>query len=585
MTTKNTRLINGLDKINDMELMQLVLLESTPNNSPEVQHKCEIIEDDIVETLLPGDKLINRIKRLIARRCILSCKHPITKSCIKSNAAVKKEIIKHIQLHPYMIHPFSEFRKLWEIFMIIFTLSSLLIIPCFIAFQFNDPHKWIYIVIAIKSIFLFDIILFFFTGYFDPETRNIIFHRKVVCQKYIKHFMLDLLSAFPFELIFVTIPTLNDNDSMVYVSALNLLMILRIRNLVSYLQIFRKFYQISFQMYKIIEMSVIILIIIHWASCLELLFPLIGEKYSWARRPNQISWINSEALKRKNTAAKMYASCAKRAVIALTGSSHHLDVKTREDILLNSFLSVLGRVGIIYMLAQFSQLMTMFYSTKKKNIKSLHQLLEYMRYKKLPRHVQQRILIYFHYWSNKSSKRDKMIISSVSSNLKEELLMHKYSKLIKNVEFFKHLPDHAISQVIMYLKAEIYLTDDVLVEADSICDTMFYIICGTVAVYTKSKRRVCYLEEDSYFGEIGLVLQNEKRPTTIIAMETCEVYLLHRDDFLKIIESYPYLINRLQKLIIGKLEKFSSSQTFHKFDEPQLTNIDVYDESSEVRNI
>lgn len=70
-------------------------------------------------------------------------------------------------------------------------------------------------------------------------------------------------------------------------------------------------------------------------------------------------------------------------------------------------------------LAQFSGLMSTSYSTKKKNVKLLQQLTEYMRYKELPRHIQQRILTYFYFWSNKSVKKDKIITSNLSPNLRE----------------------------------------------------------------------------------------------------------------------------------------------------------------------
>lgn len=76
--------------------------------------------------------------------------------------------------------------------------------------------------------------------------------------------------------------------------------------------------------------------------------------------------------------------------------------------------------------------MTTYHSTKKKNVKLLQQLVEYMRYRELPRHIQQRILTYYTYWCNKSFQRDKLIISNVCPTLREVL---KNFLIIINIQF------------------------------------------------------------------------------------------------------------------------------------------------------
>lgn len=55
-------------------------------------------------------------------------------------------------------------------------------------------------------------------------------------------------------------------------------------------------------------------------------------------------------MKRRDTIFKRYISSLNRATIALMSSSHYLHVNTTEDIILNLFLTILGRIGFIYIL-------------------------------------------------------------------------------------------------------------------------------------------------------------------------------------------------------------------------------------------
>lgn len=101
--------------------------------------------------------------------------------------------------------------------------------------------------------------------------------------------------------------------------------------------------------------------------------------------------------------------------------------------------------------------MSTSHSTKKKNFKLLRQLTDYMRYKELPRHIQHRVLNYFNFWSNKSVKKDKVIISNVSPNLREVLFFNKYflsgvesnnSNFLLLFEFFSRF----VSELCFYLR-------------------------------------------------------------------------------------------------------------------------------------
>ncbi|KAK0087097.1 hypothetical protein PV325_001766 [Microctonus aethiopoides] len=557
-----------------MKLMPLMPTEPINNKDLPFQliHECQLqSKADDMEIFIPGNEFGSRIKRWIIRQCILSRKHPFAKNCIKSTAGINNEIHRHITLYPYTIYPFSEFRNMWELFMTIFLFFTLLLIPFITAFHFEEPHKWYNLLLIFNIFYIADTVLQFFAGYFDETSAVIIMEKKLIIKKYLKtYFILDIISALPVYIIFII--TCLYREPKWYWSFFNIIKIVRIRNFIVYFRNLKQRYQISFRVYKIMEMTIVLILCIHWAACLELYVPLIGAKIDW-QNTNRSIWFYSEDINKIQS--KIYILCMSRATISLSSSSHFRDMKTTEDIMLNIFLTILGRIGFIYILAQFLMIVATFHSTKKKIVRSLQQLQEYMQYKELPRSVQKRIITYYTYWSNKSYKRDKLIISNVSPSLRQELLMYTCATLFENVEFFKHLPHSILRQIVLLLKAEIFLTNDVLVKCGTMGDALYYIMSGTVAVYSDKDEKICHLEDGSYFGEVALVMENEKRLSTIIAMETCEVYVLKRSDFVLTIGDHSYLMTQLQKLTIEKSEN-SVFETIHKCEGSFSTEINIF---------
>lgn len=131
-------------------------------------------------------------------------------------------------------------------------------------------------------------------------------------------------------------------------------------------------YRISFQLYKILETAMVITIGIHWAACMQYYVPLSVEKlgtlssqlvfafilfqlcffvYNFISFFLFRSWIRSKYFLNKKTTFKKYLLCLNRAIIAMVRSSHYSSIKTPEDIILNLILTVLGFIGIIYLLS------------------------------------------------------------------------------------------------------------------------------------------------------------------------------------------------------------------------------------------
>lgn len=72
--------------------------------------------------------------------------------------------------------------------------------------------------------------------------------------------------------------------------------------------------------------------------------------------------------------------------------------------------------------------------------------------------------------------------------------MHKCRKLVENVDFFKDLPITLLLRIVASMRQEIFMTNDVIIKANTIGDCMYFISSGTVAILTKTGREVSTLD-------------------------------------------------------------------------------------------
>ncbi|XP_050461211.1 potassium/sodium hyperpolarization-activated cyclic nucleotide-gated channel 1-like isoform X3 [Cataglyphis hispanica] len=542
-----------------MDLMAFVpysMTAPTVQHEPNVEHVCEELpKEDPLMRMIPGYSPWARIRRWFLGTRITSQLHPFTRWCLKSTQAIDYEISHHLKSHPYMIHPFSSFRIFWESVITLFIIAVLLITPVFLTFYFDECAKWYMYNHAIDIILMCDIIIKFFTGHYDSRTKLVILDPRIVARKYLRgFFIVDTLSILPLEFIIVL------TDSMWYLTSLNLLKILRIRTVIVYSRKLYYVYRINFHLFKIAEIGVFIVVGVHWAACMEYYLPLMVDKIAGQQ---DLSWIRSPYMEKREMKYQIYLACINRAIIALIGAAQYLDVSAPEDIIYNLILSIFGFLGFVYLLARMMQLMSTFHSINKRHLKLIQQLQQYMKHKELSHSLQRRLLIYYNYRNKKGFERDKIIINHVSPYLREKLLLHNYIRLLNNVRLFGHLPQIVIRKLIGAVYSEIFMPNDALVKAGTRGDALYFISSGTVAVYNNIGKEIYHMEDGAYFGELALVIEDEHWIASVIAIENCEIYILSRSDFQYALAPYRDLLAHLQNVALARLEQMPLLKKAH----------------------
>lgn len=64
--------------------------------------------------------------------------------------------------------------------------------------------------------------------------------------------------------------------------------------------------------------------------------------------------------------------------------------------------------------------------------------------------------------------------------------------------------------------------------------------------------QICHLEDGAHFGEISLIL-DEIRVSTVTAVSACEIFTLKKSTFLKVIEGFPEIKEKVFSMAQNKL--------------------------------
>ncbi|KAJ8947269.1 hypothetical protein NQ318_014165 [Aromia moschata] len=164
----------------------------------------------------------------------------------------------------------------------------------------------------------------------------------------------------------------------------------------------------------------------------------------------------------------------------------------------------------------------------------------------------------------KQLKEENEILATISEQLRQEMNLHACRKLVENVIFFRNLPLNLLVRIISCLQIELYLVNDVIIRANTPGASMYFISTGTVAVYTKSGKEICHLEDGAHFGEVALIIKDTFRIASVVAVEVSEIYRLDQKDFVKAINPYPDLLANIQHIAAERMEVASMLDEYNK---------------------
>ncbi|XP_055882984.1 potassium/sodium hyperpolarization-activated cyclic nucleotide-gated channel 4-like isoform X4 [Biomphalaria glabrata] len=499
-----------------------------------------------------------------------------------NKTALIKEKMRHKRVGNWVIHPCSNFRFYWDLFMLVLLIANLIILPVAISF-FNDDLSthWIVFNCISDTVFFLDIVINFRTGIIlNDYADEIILDPKLIARQYIRTwFFLDLLSSVPMDYIFLMWDSEADFNQLFHAGnnknnnnwkqetpaywqgralrmlrlakLLSLLRLLRLSRLVRYVQQWEEFLAIAGKFMRIFNHICLMFLLGHWNGCLQFLVPLIQDF------PKDC-WVSTEGLKDSHWAEQYTFALFKALSHMLCIGYGRFPPQNMSDTWLTILSMLSGATCYALFLAHTTALIHSFDTSRRLYNDKFKQVEEYMIYRKLPRSLRQRITDYYEHRYQGKMFDEETILSELNECLKHEVVNHNCRSLVASVPFFTNADPSFVSEVVSKLKFEVYQPGDYIIKEGTMGTKMFFIQEGIVDIITADGEVATSLSDGSYFGEICL-LTNARRVASVRAETYACLYSLAVEHFNSVLDRYPVMRRTMESVAAERLTKIGKN--------------------------
>ncbi|XP_015174877.1 PREDICTED: potassium/sodium hyperpolarization-activated cyclic nucleotide-gated channel 1-like [Polistes dominula] len=561
-------------------------------------HICELpkVSDSNLPKLPPNANIFTRWKRSYTKLILVSAKHPLTSFSLRSRAAITFEKRRHGRsLLWWIIHPYSTLRFFWDLLMIITYLYIFIMVPYIMTFhriaKNTDTESWI-IVYPAYVVCIIDIFLNFITGYVSTDGNEIFLNPVLIARiflssrNYIKrYFFIDLVSSIPYTWFYkqrILPPGPNSNSIFLLLEILPVLKIIRLGTLYHYLRQLNITFGCSPAKKIIIWLIIQTLLIFHWSSCLSYLFPYIVMHIIGDSMENSGTYLMHTGLYKQSDWI-IYLESLHIGLSNLIGFNFvEFQSFGTLDKIAHCILLTFGKGYMICTIGKYNNpflqciiknivlILQLFESLAESELKYheiIHGVKNYVEEKKLPKHLQNKLLNYYEYRFQGHFFKEQAISNTLSNHLNQEIMIHSSYGLLDTAKILRNLPPIVLRNLIAVLKPVIYMETDVIYKYHEEGDCMYFIANGTVALITFWGKEICHLESGDHFGAEVLLNSQKRRYESVLALEVCELLRLDRQNFKLVAPRESELFNRIEKDTMNRIKLIEKLEKLHLMSE------------------
>jgi hypothetical protein len=218
-----------------------------------------------------------------------------------------------------------------------------------------------------------------------------------------------------------------------------------------------------------------------------------------------------------------------------------------------------------YVIANVSTIITNLQPARVRYQENMEKLGAFMRYKGIPRGLQQKIRDYYaHVWEQRLGVDESSILTGLPPGLFTEVSLFLKRDIIQNVPFFNSAQEDLIRDIALAMHPLVFTPGDIIFRAGDVGAAMYFISRGRLDVMDPDGTRVmATLGAGEFFGEMALLL-HQKRTATVRAVGYCDMYRLDRADFDAIMQGYPSFAEYIRAMTAERQSQMKKGRMSHK---------------------
>jgi len=277
---------------------------------------------------------------------------------------------------------------------------------------------------------------------------------------------------------------------------------------------------------------------LHWFACV--LCFLSHAPDSWL---THYEIIRGEQLNTSDVRVYLHAVYWTLDTASTRGSG---DVTVQSDVEVGFMCAIIAMSTLMYsaIIANMSTLLLSTDSTWNDHRRRVEVLKAFMRHRKLPNRLRQRIQNYMDYiWATQKGIDEAQILKDLPDTLQKQVTLFCAQHVIEKVPLFRGCSPDVSASIISCLVPKVYVPHDLIIEGGAWGDEFFIINKGVVVVLSEN-RPSTYLHAGSYFGEMAALLGGRHRHSTM-AVTHSFLYSLQQEALERILVRHPSCIDNL----------------------------------------
>jgi hypothetical protein len=226
-----------------------------------------------------------------------------------------------------------------------------------------------------------------------------------------------------------------------------------------------------------------------------------------------------------------------------------ISAKTISQMLYTCGVQVVG-VGVFgFILSNVAGLLARSDAAREHHMDNLDKIETFMNLHHIPTHLRSKVRTYYHYmWTNKKGYQDNTLLDDLPAKIQSELFMHINKPIVEKVPFLQGAEPELLEELMSKLEPRVYVPGEKIFKVDDHGDALYFVQNGSVDILTRDGGRIATLNEGSFFGEAALI-SDKPRSATVMANTYCDIYLLQRHDFNRVVEAHPVFKHHLEEIM------------------------------------
>ncbi|XP_050302221.1 cyclic nucleotide-gated cation channel alpha-3 isoform X2 [Anthonomus grandis grandis] len=298
-----------------------------------------------------------------------------------------------------------------------------------------------------------------------------------------------------------------------------------------------------------------LLVVFHWNGCV---FHLVLKNDGFGSK----NWVYSENTSGEGTDhVKAYLQSYYWCTLALTTIGDLPRPRSKPEYIFVIFQLLFGLLLFASVMGHVANIVTSVSAARKEFQAKLDGVKTYMRMRRVPSHLQVKVIKWFDYlWLTQKCSDEEKAVSCLPDKLKAEIAINVHLDTLKRVEIFQNTEAGFLCELVLKLRPVLFSPGDYICRKGEVGKEMYIVNRGRLQVVADNGRQVlATLKAGSYFGEISILnmgTAGNRRTASVRSVGYSDLFVLSKKDMWDVLKEYPAARVRLEAIAVKRLEKY-----------------------------